>query len=303
MNSTKKAVIIIMVVFIIIGIILMIFVLSHIGFKFLKRGDANFETKTYEVDKQFKNINIIDVEATICIEPSDNTNCKVLYSDGKEINHSIDVYNDTLTITRIDTRHWYERISIFGDDDLTLTVYLPKKDYDNLFVKTVSGEIKVAESLKFKNAELYTTSGDIDAMLKESKDLTVKSVSGDIFIKDLLCGPLEVSTTSGDIELANITVSRLNTNTTSGDTELSSVFVSGNVALNAVSGDIEFDDTDAKTLNIKTVSGSVLGRLLSSKNFIINTTSGDVYVPESDPFSGDCEIKTTSGDIKILILV
>ena len=56
-------------------------------------------------------------------------------------------------------------------------------------------------------------------------------------------------------------------------------------------------EKDYQSLSVSTSSGSVRGSLRSGKRFIVNTSSGDVSVPDDPSASQQCRITTGSGDV------
>lgn len=122
-----------------------------------------------------------------------------------------------------------------------------------------------------------------------------------VYLPDTDYQKLDIKSVSGDIYISNTNVNTFYCNTTSGDVELSNVIALNDFEVKTTSGDIEFEHCDGATVSLKAVSGDIEGSLLSPKNFIANTTSGDIDVPPSSTNSGECQIKTTSGDIEIEI--
>jgi DUF4097 and DUF4098 domain-containing protein YvlB len=63
-------------------------------------------------------------------------------------------------------------------------------------------------------------------------------------------------------------------------------------------GDLELDGFDADNINVKLSTGDVIGTILTTKFFIANSSTGKVSVPKTRE-GGVCEIKVSTGDIKI----
>lgn len=159
--------------------------------------------------------------------------------------------------------------------------------------KTVDGDCTIT------SADLKTTSGGIVVRKATVHDLIAKTTSGDISLDSLsVMGNIDVSATSGDMTLLYVTCGSFAAETASGAVELIDTTTKGNVRVQTTSGSILFTRADADTLNLKTTSGSVKGTLRTPKIFYTDTTSGSVDVPKSVE-GGLCEIKTTSGDIRI----
>ena len=301
--------------------------------------DVEYENVTYVIEDEFTSIEVDDIESDINIYPTEGK-CTVVTNESEYIKDSVEVENGRLIIKRQDTRKWYQRIQISFSftEEVTLSLYLPKSEYESLKLKAVSGDITVPEGFTFVDTDLMTTSGDINfsavsqsiTTLKstsgninventvggtvrikatsgdlkisscKAQNLNVETLSGEIRLTNAELGALSLKTTSGDMNLNNLTLSgNISFNTTSGEVELCEVIAKGELEIEAVSGDIDIEDSDAASIDIKTVSGDVRGTLLSPKNFIYSTTSGNVRFPASSSESGECRVKTTSGDIKL----
>lgn len=304
MKPSKKIALIVAVGCILLGVLLVAVSRPQGGFPQLEMSTMTFETKTHTISESFQHINIQETEADVRILPAQDGQCKVVCYDSEKLVHTVSVADNTLTVKRTDSRQWHERIGIFWDDwdDVTVTLYLPEQAYASLVLQTVSGDVSVPAGFTFAEAKLLTTSGDVTFAGTVSEQLLVKSTSGEIKVGNLAGSTVQIITTSGDIDLSNLTADALTLKSTSGEIELSAVQVSGKAALETTSGDIEFDHTDAGSLRIQTVSGEVEGTLLSGKNFVTRTTSGDVRMPPSDSTAGTCEVTTTSGDIWLRVL-
>lgn len=246
---------------------------------FVVKENTNGE-KTFTTEAIFENIDISCVEKDIHFYPSKDNKCAITYREIKHINVSITIEKGTLIYREKDDRNWSRHILCVNNS--FIDVYLPEKEYENLKLLTVSGDITLDYKFTFKNADLQSTSGDI---------VLHSNISGKIY----------ANTVSGDIDLENIRCNTLKLNTTSGDIDMSDVVSENTAALNSVSGDITFSNSDAADYSISTVSGDVDGNILTPKQYITSTVNGDVNVPNSaSDAAGKCYISTVSGDIEIL---
>ena len=231
--------------------------------------------------------------------------------------------------------------SLFGGaEDASVTVYLPAKAYQSLTVKTTSGDIETESRMIISgDVSLTVTTGDIEWQ-GSSESLSAKATTGDISLENVtvtegitaetttgdisltrvtgsslkfhvgtgdikltdsaMTGQITAETTTGDISLTRITCDSLDAQTTTGCIELTDTVATGQVSAKTGSGDICLTRADAATLSLKTTSGSVTGSLRTPKVFYTDTTSGSVDVPRSTE-GGLCEVKTTSGDIRLTI--
>lgn len=315
MKTAKKVAIIISVAAICVGILISFIAMLSMDFDFKQLNTVIFETNTYVIDDDFTKISIIGAECDVNLKPSTDGKCKIECAESDKIRHEISVENGTLTAERIDDRQWYEHFGVYWAE-MSLTVYLPKSEYDYLYIKSLSGEIKVPQNFTFNEVKIKNTSGDTSFFSNVRENINIHSVSGDILVSNISADNLKIQSTSGDIELFEITVNEntelktvsgdieaqnvksrsLTANSTSGDIEIEALLAEEQIQIETVSGSIDLHGCDGANLKLKSTSGNVRGELLSEKIFITETISGDVRVPHSTA-GGTCEIKTTSGNI------
>ncbi len=328
-----------------VGLLLSLCTMATVDFD-LRRISASgeYETRTFETEDFFQNIDVRIISSDVVLLPAKNDICRIEYLANEILSVDIQIINDTLTIQQTDTRQWWEHIGFFwggigyGQEDMK--IYLPKDVYSTLYIKTISGTIRIPDTLTFADAELYSTSGEIQSMAYLQNGLTAKTTSGDIDVSHIIGGNLIISSTSGDLEIIGAAIENTDLHTTSGDisaddmtasahTEITSTsgdvhirkMSSSTCTVQTTSGDIRFENTDiadhmylkstsgeirlegcdAPDMEIATVSGDVEGTLRTPKRFVTKTTSGNVSVPYDEETNGKCSIKTTSGDIRFRI--
>lgn len=300
MSRVKKIWIIIAVSCIALGLILAGAAFAGMNFNFSKLNHIALQTKTYDIEEAFSNIDISAAECDVRFYVSNDGTCRVECIENTKTAHTVSVDNDTLIITRTDSRKWYEHFGFFWGD-MGIKVYLPEKVYSKLSVSSVSGDIYIPGDFTFDTAELLNTSGDIAFESTAQKGLTAKTVSGDLTVRNINGGEAEIKSTSGDMKISRLRVEILDVESTSGDVDIYDAIVAGRISVETVSGDLELDSCDAQSLWLKSVSGDIEGILLSEKHFITHTTSGDVHVSDTFSAAQTCEATTTSGDISIFI--
>lgn len=316
MKKSKKITIVAAAITVAAGLIISFGAMCAMGFDFRKMNTVSFTVNTYQVDEDFSGISVEGAESDIRLLPSEDGSCRVVCNESDKIYHSVSVKDGVLTVTRTDTRKWYEHIGIYWGR-MEITVYLPGNEYESVYVKSLSGNITVPKDFTFGDADIRNTSGNVNfsADVKNGlsaetvsgdvyvvntapKDLSVKSTSGDVKLSSVKTGgELKIKTVSGDIELGGAECQNITAESTSGDTEFSMAYASEKISIQSVSGEVELHGCDGDSVWIKTVSGDVSGSFLTEKVFITDTQSGDVEVPVSST-GGKCEIKTTSGDIE-----
>ncbi len=262
------------------GLLLSLGALFAMDFDFTKMNTINFTTNTYSIDQAFTSISVEGAECDIRLLISENDTCKVVCTESDKISHSVTVKDNTLTISRSDTRRWYEHIGIYWGS-MEIEIYLPQTEYESLYALSLSGNIEIPRDFSFSEAEIHNTSGNVNFSAAVKNDLSINTVSGDITLADITCQNIAAKSTSGSVVFSN-------------------VVTSGNTHIETVSGNTILQRCDADSIWIKTTSGDILGTLLTEKIFLTDTTSGAIDVPQSTS-GGNCEIKTTSGDITFSI--
>ena len=169
---------------------------------------------------------------------------------------------------------------------------------------TISGDITVGG---VKNVPILAraTTGNISVIGCEVTACALELSTGDVTLAGINFvgeGVLSVDVSSGDVSLQNVRAQRVAIKTTTGEIEMKAVTAAGELRAESTTGDIKLVRSDAGSLYLKTTTGDVEAELITGKSFNVETASGDKEYPASDRDGGVCEVKTTSGDIKIVVL-
>ena len=127
--------------FIILGSIVLIFVgmiIFVVALSTNKEGTGFFNngtivTNTYKVDEDFNNIIIEESVCDINIIYKESDSTSINLKELSNIQHIIEVKDNTLTIKENDQRKWYEKIFNFYDTEII--VYLNKTTIKDLTIK------------------------------------------------------------------------------------------------------------------------------------------------------------------------
>ena len=313
MSRAKKAVII-AAIMIGIGVVTSITALAVNGFRWpnvridlknMKSASLEYVKKTKNIDEEFKSVDVqgapdMDVE----IKKSDSGKSYVEYYECDGLTDHIEVAGDVLKITADDDRHIFVDFT-FGMDMskwLRITVYLADTQYDDIQVKTSSGDVSMQYYLGVKNLDIETSSGDVDVNGVNADSIYVMTSSGDMSLDSVSAKNIELRASSGDIK-ANSVVAEENTKfvTSSGDMTVDGITAS-NISCSASSGDIVLRKSDAEQYDVSAKSGDVRIEVSADEKYRYETTtsSGDVNVPDSaDGADRVCSVRTSSGDIDV----
>lgn len=313
---SKKTWLIIGTLLVLIGGILFVSVMTILKWDFRKLSTNEYETNSYEITENFKaislNTNIADVSLVAC----ENSQCKVECYERKNVECSISVKDDTLVINDIDTRNWYEHIDInFGSPKIT--VYLPEKEYASLSINSI-GDVEIPKDFVFTDVSITSGIGDVTFLSSTSGITKVRTTAGDVQVGNISAGAVDISTSTGNVSVSSVGCGgNINIDVTAGKTSirdtkcqklissggtdnilLENVIAAKNFSIERSTGDVQFEDSDAEQIFVKTSAGDITGTLLSEKIFLTETSIGEVNVPKTTS-GGKCEAITSTGDIKI----
>lgn len=105
-----------------------------------------------------------------------------------------------------------------------------------------------------------------------------------------------LSTVNGTVELTGA-AGRISVNAISDDIQLTDV--EGDIILESVSGDIDVRQTNARSLDVQTVSGDIVfdGRVASSGTYSLSTHSGDVTVAMPEGSNATISVASAGGEV------
>lgn len=298
MTKKTTAWLIIALSLILIGAIIFVGVMNLFGWNFRRLSTLEYVTKSCEITEDFKNIFIDTETADIEFLPSENEKTVVECHELKKMYHSVKVEDDTLKIVlESKPKTWFIGINF---DTPKITVYMPKGEYARLNVDSTTGDIKLPNDFKFAAMDVAVTTGDIKCCASANEKITLKTATGDTYLENVTASQIELSITTGETVLNNVKCDNLILNGTTGDIVLKKVIANQKLSCKRSTGDIVLYGCDAGELFLKATTGDITGTLLSEKVFAAKATTGDVDVPNTTT-GGKCEIKVTTGDIKIKI--
>ena len=294
--------------------------MSAVDWDFTALSGYEYVTNTTEIPKPFVGIEIESSTADICFAVSEDGGKRVECGDIQSIEYHVEVDNGILKIRAVDTRKWYEHLSIGFTPAAHLTVYLPAGEYGSLCIKESTGDIEICEGFAFFEMDLQLSTGDIVSYADTTGTCRIATTTGDVKVQGASVGHLALRTTSGDITvsdvvcagnfsanvrtgytcLTNLTCTDLTSTGTTGELNLTNVIASGKLDITRDTGDVTFEGADAESIKVHTSTGDVKGTLLSDKIFRYKTSTGRVELPQTT-IGGVCDITTDTGDIIIWI--
>ena len=295
--------------------------MSAVDWDFTALSGHEYVTNTIEISKPFVGIEIETDTADIHFAVSEDGSKYVECGDIEGIEYRVEVDNGILKIQAVDTRAWYEYISIGITPASYVTVYLPAGEYGSLSIKESTGDVEIPEDFTFFEMDIALSTGDVSIasdvrnaakITTDTGDITLQNASvgalelqvntGKITVSDVVCaGDACVTVDSGKTFLTNLTCRDLTTTGSTGDLNMKNVIASGAFDIQRDTGDVSFEGCDAASIKVVTDTGDVTGTLLSDKVFVYRTSTGDVDLPKTTT-GGTCDITTDTGDIIITIV-
>lgn len=279
MNNTK--IIIWTIVAIVLTILLICLLVSNarLGNIFSNESEHIVYEEEFDVTN-IKNINLDWSSGRINIYKSESDKIKVIQKSKYELKEdelvNIDYKNETISVKEGKKKIEFFFLG-FGSISTSLDVYLPDKEFEEVYVKISSGRANV-ENLNLNKFKVKVSSGKIEIRKVISQDIEANVSSGSIEMNDVKTSSLNYEVTSGKIEINN-----LNTNI------LKALVKSGKIDI----------DGSAKQIDLKATSGKILvDNNVLPESLDVKVTSGsiDVAIPENEGFEASYSV--TSGSFK-----
>ena len=301
MRKTTKIALIIAGSLLVVGMILFSVVMSIQKWDFTTLSTGKYISNSYEISDDFNNLSIGTDTGNIIFALSDDGICKVECYEKERAKHSVSVKENTLYIQMVDERFWYDYIGMIDFGAPSITIYLPKTEYSSLLVKGSTGKVKLLESLHFKNVAVSLSTGHINVENISADTMNLSTSTGKITAANVDCSNnMAVNVSTGNTIMTNITCKNLSSSGSTGNISLHTVLTTEICSIRRSTGNVELNGCDAAEIYIETETGNVAGSLLSDKVFITDTSTGKINVPKTTT-GGKCEIKTSTGNIKIKI--
>lgn len=272
--------------------------MSMIKWNFLDLSTSVFETKEYVISEKYSNITIFSKQADVVFEPTTETETKVICYQQTNLTYSVKVTDNTLLIETTDTRKWIDHIS-FNLKQPQITLCVPQGEYDALTINGDTGYVNVSSEFQFNNIEITQSTGKIINFASATNDIILTTNTGGITVGNVSAKNLSVTVSTGKVNLAEVSCENLVSNGNTGDITLKNT-EANEINITRSTGDVELENCDAEKISIKTGTGDITGTLKTQKVFTAETSTGKIDVPDSLN-GGTCDLKTSTGDIKIQV--
>lgn len=278
-------------------------------------------SNSHRIDGEVCAVAVTTNTADVHILPSTDGECRVECLEEEKLFHRVEVKDGVLTVAIEDTRAWYEHIQLFSFQTPHVKIYLPSGAYESLFVKGSTGSVEISRAFSFGSIEATVRTGEILCEASATGAISLCADTGRIRVREAHAAYLSVRTTTGKIVLSAVScdgeiLTRVSTGRTelervsckglqstgdTGDLFLLDVIAAESMQIRRSTGDVQLESCDAAELFITTSTGDVTGTLLSEKIFFAESSTGSRDVPHLTS-GGRCEIRTSTGDIRMRIV-
>ena len=153
MSKFMKIWLIIAASLVLVGAIIFAGVMTVFKWDFRNFSTLKQETNTYEISESYENISLLTDTADVTFIPTDAEKASIVCNEYQNLNHSVTVKDGTLTIELVDTRKWYQYITLFSGAS-SIEIYIPEQEYGVLSVKATTGDIKIQKGFSFDSIEI-----------------------------------------------------------------------------------------------------------------------------------------------------
>ena len=148
----------------------------------------------------------------------------------------------------------------------------------NTFSNAIFINVKIPRNCSIDKGKFNNVSGGISLIGLKGIDIEAKSISGKVYVADIIARVALFKSTSGSVVADNVRAAR--------------------AYLDSVSGKIKFSG-DASELELKTVSGNVEAYCLDTlDNILAKTVSGKVSISVKEPEKFNLQLASLSGGIE-----
>lgn len=233
------------------------------------------------------NVDWIDQVSVLYTMEDENKARVIAYSDkendqgGKRV--AMSLQNGELHV-ELKQSNWLFFSFLQKDREIALELHLPKKEYDQLIIQTISGDILVGDTV--------------------SKEMKLSNVAGNIYIDKVRSGSVRLDSVSGKIEGQEADIKELRTETVSGATKLEGRFE--DITASTISGDINVTSREMLSdWTSDTVSGSVSLTIPENDGFSVSTDllSGNLHSDfgmSREEGKARFQFESISGNVSIL---
>ena len=300
MKRAAKVCLIIAVIMIISGGAVFCAAMQKIGWDFSSFGGGKYVTRTVPVTGDFQNISVSGDTDDVSFLLSDDGKCRVEFYESEIRPHDASVENGTLSVRCADTREWYVKFPVVSVETPVIKIYLPRKEYGAVSVRSDTGDVTVPKEFSFESVGITTDTGDVDLLASAAGTVRIETDTGDILCEGVKADEVSLTVNTGKVDAISVSCGSFASTGDTGDISMKDVIAARTLTVVRGTGDVSFNKCDAGSLSVETDTGDVGGSLLTPKVFIATSDTGSIDVPGSAS-GGTCTVTTDTGDIKLTV--
>ena len=127
-------------------------------------------------------------------------------------------------------------------------------------------------------------------------ELKVECVTGKITISNMACNLLKIKNVTGKITISNMACNSLEIKKVTGRIDIENTIAKDKMNITTNTGTVNFNESDASEIFIKSKTGNIGGSLLSDKAFVVKCNTGKVNLPSTFG-KQKCEVISKTGNI------
>ena len=253
-----------------------------------------------EFSGDIHSLRIEDDTADVTLAPYDGETVSVTYVAGRKELYSFICDGGVLTVQKYNTKAWYDHIS-FGPENKYLFILLPRKDYNELFLSTGTGDFYVESGLCFNAITASASTGDINLNANVLSSVYITTTTGSVTVSGSSGGEtaptLSIVTSTGNISLSGLELSGADLKTDTGRTRINGLTVSGagSTVITTDTGDVSANTVNVNSLNVTSDTGDVSFENVYAPVTKMKSSSGDIEL--NFFYAEEMDIKTSSGDV------
>ncbi|HKM06195.1 MAG TPA: DUF4097 family beta strand repeat-containing protein [Sphaerochaeta sp.] len=278
-----------------ITVISILAILFSMDFVWQKRGKENRSEHSYSfAASDSVKIDTISTDVILVVDPKTK---EALVSIGENDKSSLKVVKNGKELSIAVSPLSQGFLNFFNSQNTPLVITLPQAMFDQLEIKTTSGDILFMQDFTASKILISSVSGDVDMLNLSSSDaLTIKTISGDISGYSAISkGQLSLASSSGDFEVDSLEGKNISLHTISGEIEgRVHILPQGSLEGSTTSGSLDLDLSKTQDMDIQAtkVSGSILfNNQRQEGSPAVTSTGNKTTVVKLSTVSGDLDIR------------
>ena len=221
-----------------LGLIMFAAAMTAYGWNFKRLSTVKYESRTYAVNEEFKDITVRTKTADIIFIPSEDSGSKVVCAENEKMKYTVTVSGGILTIDEADSGKWYDYIGIDFEAP-EIAVYIPKGEYGALSVESDTGNIEIPQDFKFESIDISEITGDVTNGASSSEFIRIKTGTGNVKLDGCDSAEIFVKTNTGNVTGSLLSDKAFSAKSGTGTVDVPKTASGGKCEITTSTGDIK----------------------------------------------------------------